>query len=159
MPVPACSRWRRGNPDASNRTIGPCYDEPMSNRQTLLNAIRCFGDRDSRPDYFELYSVDIVLHGYRGIGPGLESVKKFYNSFWEIFPDARIEIDELVEEGDVLVVRHTTTGTQQQDFMGISATGRKLELPGISVLHFRNGQCYERWTCSDSLLLLNQLRG
>jgi len=26
-------------------------------------------------------------------------------------------------------------------------------------LHFRNGQCFQRWTCSDSLILLSQIGG
>jgi hypothetical protein len=39
-------------------------------------------------------------------------------------------------------------------FMGVPATGQRIELPGISIFHFRNGQCFERWTCSDSLVLL-----
>ena len=130
----------------------------MSNRQNFLRAIRCFGDPDTRYDYFELYSLDVVLHGYRGVEPGLESVKRFYRSFWEVFPDATVEVQELIEDEGLLVARYLIRGTQQREFLGIAATGRRIELPGISVLHFRNGQCFERWTCSDSLLLLNQLR-
>jgi predicted ester cyclase len=48
-------------------------------------------------------------------------------------------------------------GTMHQDFMGVAASGQRIELPGISILHFRNGQCFERWACSDSLILFNQI--
>jgi hypothetical protein len=46
-----------------------------------------FADPRKRLDYFLLYSEDVVLHGYQEVKPGLESVKQFYNAFWEVFPD------------------------------------------------------------------------
>jgi predicted ester cyclase len=131
----------------------------MSNRQSFLKAVRCFADPNTRQGYFELYSPDIVLHGYRGVEPGLESAKRFYTSFWLVFSDARIEIEDLIEQDDNVAARYSIKGTQRREFMGIAPSGRSINLPGISLLHFRNGQCFERWTCSDSLLLLNQLQG
>lgn len=129
----------------------------MSNRQILEQALKCFADPGKRQDYFHLYSDDIVLHGYQGVEPGLESVKRFYNAFWEVFPDAQVTAQELLEDGYALVVRYRITGTQQKAFMGVQATGQRIELPGMSILHFKNGRCFERWTCSDSLLLLSQI--
>lgn len=131
----------------------------MSNRQTIGQALKCFADPSKRQDYFRLYSDDIVLHGYQGVKPGLESVKQFYNAFWEVFPDAQVTVHELIEEDDTLVVRYVITGTQEKAFMGVAAIGQRIELPGISILHFRHGRCFERWTCSDSLLLLGQIKG
>jgi predicted ester cyclase len=68
-----------------------------------------------------------------------------------------VTIQELIEEDETLVARYLITGTQHETFMGIAAAGQRIELPGISVMHFRNGRCFERWTCSDSLVLLNQI--
>jgi predicted ester cyclase len=87
----------------------------------------------------------------------LESVKRFYNGFWDVFPDAKVALQELIEEGETLVARYVITGTQHKTFMGIAANGQRIELLGISVLHFRNGRCFERWVCSDSLVLANQI--
>lgn len=99
-----------------------------------------------------------MLHGYQGVGPGLSEVKRFYDSFWDVFPDAQVNPQEIVDQGNVLVIRYIITGTQRKAFMGIAASEQRIELPGISILHFRNGRCMERWTCSDSLVLLNQIR-
>lgn len=131
----------------------------MSNRQSLVQALKCFADPRKRQDYFHLYSDDIVLHGYQGIEPGLESIKQFYNAFWEVFPDAKVTLEELIEDGDTLVVRYVITGTQQMAFMGVASVKQRIELPGMSILHFRNSRCFERWTYSDSLLLLEQIGG
>jgi hypothetical protein len=71
----------------------------MSNRQSLQRALECFADPRKRQDYFHLYSEDVVLRGYQGVEPGLESVRQFYNAFWEVFPDAQVTVKELIEEG------------------------------------------------------------
>ena len=97
------------------------------------------------------------MHGYQGIEPGLDSVKQFYYAFWRVFPDARVIAQDLIGEGDTLMAHYTIMGTMHGDSMGVAATGQRIELPGISILHFRNGQCFERWTCSDSLILVNQI--
>ena len=90
----------------------------MSNRQTIGQALKCFADPGKRQDYFRLYSDDIVLHGYRGVEPGLESVKQFYNAFWEVFPDAQVTVHELIAEDDTLVVRYVITGMQKKNIYG-----------------------------------------
>jgi steroid delta-isomerase-like uncharacterized protein len=131
----------------------------MTNKAALEQSLGYFADPDKRQEYFRLYSDDIVLHGYQGIEPGLENVKQFYYAFWKVFPDARVILQELVEEDDTLAVRYVITGTQHEPFMGVAASGQRIELPGISILHFRNGRCFERWTSSDSLLLLRQIGG
>ena len=131
----------------------------MSNRESFARALACFADPQRRNEYFRFYSSDIIVHGYRGIEPGLENVKQFYYAFWRVFPDAQVRDQELIEEGDKLVARYTITGTMQEDFMGVAASGQKIALPGISILHFRNGLCFERWACSDSMVLLSQIGG
>jgi predicted ester cyclase len=129
----------------------------MSNRDSFLHAIKCFSDPDAREEYFQLYSDEIILHGYQGIEPGLESVKQFYYRFWRLFPDAQVLLQDLIGEGDTLVARYTITGTLREPFMGVSAKEQHIKLPGISILHFRDGRCFERWTCSDNLVLLQQI--
>ena len=84
-------------------------------------------------------------------------MKQFYYAFWAVFPDAKVTLQELLEEADTLVARYVITGTQQQAFMGVTAAGQQIALPGISILHFRSGRCFERWACSDSLLLMSQI--
>lgn len=131
----------------------------MSNRESFAQALKCFADPQRRNEYFRFYSDDIIVHGYRGIEPGLDNVKQFYYAFWRVFPDAQVIAQDLIGEGDTLVARYTITGTMHEDFMGVAATGQQIELPGISILHFRNGQCFVRWACSDSLILLSQIGG
>jgi predicted ester cyclase len=93
----------------------------MSNRQSFFKALQCFAVPLRRNDYFHLYSDDVIVHGYQGIEPGLESVKQFYRAFWKVFPDARVVAQDLIGEGDTLVARYTITRTLHEDFMGVAA--------------------------------------
>ena len=76
-----------------------------------------------------------------------------------MFPDARVTLQDVVEQGDTVGIRYVITGTQRQAFLGIPAAGQTIQLPGLSFLLFRDDKCVERWACSDSMVLLSQLRG
>jgi hypothetical protein len=41
--------------------------------------------------------------------------------------------------------------------LGVPATGTLIALPGITILHFRGGQCVERFSQADMLGLLIQV--
>jgi predicted ester cyclase len=68
-----------------------------------------------------------------------------------------VVVQDLTESGDTLVARYTIIGTLREDFLGVPGEGQRIELSGISILTFRDGQCFERWTCSDNLILLGQI--
>jgi hypothetical protein len=101
---PARTTGKPTSNDLASMTLtwGGKYHFPMSNQQSFGQAIRCFAGPQRRQEYFRLYSDDIILYGYQGVEPGLESVKRFYNAFWEVFPDARVTVQERIEEGETL---------------------------------------------------------
>ncbi len=39
----------------------------MSHRKTVEDALVCFAEPSRRAAYFDLYSADVVLHGYGGV--------------------------------------------------------------------------------------------
>jgi steroid delta-isomerase-like uncharacterized protein len=112
---------------------------------------------ETRERYFDLYSPEIVFHGYDGVAPGLASVKQFYGALWSAFPDARVDVEEFIESGDKVVVRFAPTGTHLGIFNGIPATGRAFRMPGITILRFENGKCVERRSIADFMKLMAQI--
>ena len=52
---------------------------------------------------------------------------------------------------------YTLTGTHEGGFQGIAATGKKIEVRGLQIGRFENGQIVERWGSSDELGILQQL--
>jgi len=129
----------------------------MSNRDLVQRALEYFADPQRRERYFDLYAEDIVLHGYGGVEPGLDSVRRYYAAVWSVFPDARVIVEDVIEAGDKMTLRFTMTGTHSQPFLGVAATGRAVRLPGMTILRFENQKCVERWSVTDSLSLLAQL--
>lgn len=128
----------------------------MSHLDTLQQALACFADPARRDAYFDLYDDTIQLHGY-GLAPGLASVKAFYATLFDAFPDAAVRVEDAFEAGDKLAVRYTLTGTHRGPFQGVPATGRAITLPGITILRFAGGRCVERWSQADFAGLHRQL--
>ena len=131
----------------------------MSYRNTVEDALECFAEPSRRDAYFDLYSEDVVLHGYGGVEPGLDGVKRYYAGIWAAFPDARVHAEEMIEVNDRVVLRFIMTGTHCAPFLGLNATGRSVRLPGMTILRFMNQKWVERWCVTDSLSLLAQLGG
>lgn len=153
------------NPASSSRRLlrcavaGSCETTKaasMSLKQIVEQALAQFADPSRRDQYFDLYSDNVVLHGY-GIEPGLDNVRRYYAAIWAAFPDARVSPEELIETGDRVVVRFEMRGTHRGPFLGIQPSGKFIVLPGMTILRFENQRCVERWSVTDGLALLVQL--
>ena len=106
----------------------------------------------------ELFAEDFVNHSPgRGTTPDREGFKQFITNLRSAFPDQILTIDDLIAEGDQVVLRMTGRGTHTGDFGIIPATGKQFEVPLISILRFANGKAVERWNVSDEVSLLQQL--
>ncbi len=66
-------------------------------------------------------------------------------------------IEDLVAEGDRVVVRWMNAGTHVGDFAGIPATGKTFEITGVDIYRVADGQLREHWHVIDQLSMLGQL--
>ena len=73
------------------------------------------------------------------------------------FPNLHFTFEDLIAEGDKVVVRETMSGTQQGELMGIPPTGKQFSVTGIEIYRFEGGKIVEHWLESDMLGLLQQL--
>lgn len=106
----------------------------------------------------ESFAPDAVDHDPApGQPAGREGFKAFFTELTAAFPDAHIEPAHLVADDDNVAVAYTLTGTHEGEFQGIAATGRKIEVRGLQIGRFENGQIVERWGSSDELGILQQL--
>jgi steroid delta-isomerase-like uncharacterized protein len=88
---------------------------------------------------------------------GREAYKANVTAFREAFSGFDIVIEDVIAEGDIVVVRHAGRGTHENEFMGIEPTGRSFEISGVVVLRIENDQVAEAWVNIDALGLLVQL--
>ena len=106
----------------------------------------------------ELYSPDFVCHFI--VGPewrGLEGIKGAVRSHRTSFPDWHERVDDIVAEGDRVVIRFTSTGTQRGEFQGIAPTGRKVSIQEVAIFRVVGGKIVEQWGLPDIHGLMEQL--
>ena len=72
-------------------------------------------------------------------------------------PDMRLDIEDVIAEGEKVLVRLTIRGTHGGDLMGIPPTGRPIEVAVLDLFHIRGGKLAEHWALLDNLGLLRQL--
>ncbi|MBW7885700.1 MAG: ester cyclase [Caldilineaceae bacterium] len=105
-----------------------------------------------------IVAADIVSHSaLPGLPPGLEGGKMAHMGALSAFEGLNTKTEMLVAEGDRVVEFFTTTGKHTGDFLGIPATGRSINVQGISIFRLANGKIVEHWGVNDGFGLLMQL--
>src|SRR5689334_295846 len=84
-----------------------------------------------------------------GITPDRAGHRENLRIFRTAFPDAHFTIDDLVAEGQKVVVRWTMQATQQGHFFGIAPTNKPCTLTGIDIYRLASGQIREVWHQQD----------
>jgi steroid delta-isomerase-like uncharacterized protein len=112
-------------------------------------------DVDSAGEYL---ASDLVDHNpWPGFPGTLQGFKNGTKAFFAAFPDARVEIDEILSDGDKLIVRNRLIGTNSGAFMGMPATGKRAEVEGIDIVRMVDGKQAEHWGVFDAAGLMQQL--
>jgi predicted ester cyclase len=83
--------------------------------------------------------------------------KRSFMAFRAAFPDWRMEIAELVAEGNTVVGRFRCSGTNQGEFKGVPPTGRRMEVDEVYFLRVKDGKFMYFWGLEDDLSRMRQL--
>jgi steroid delta-isomerase-like uncharacterized protein len=68
-----------------------------------------------------------------------DKVRGFLAEDDDAFPDGVEEIQDLVAEGDLVMARWILRGTHRAPFLGLPATGKRIEVHGYSTYRFKDG--------------------
>ena len=83
---------------------------------------------------------------------------KHHIAFYEAaFPNYELIADDLIAEGDKVVVRSTFRGTHKGDLMGIAPTGKQVTMPLILIYRIADNKIVEHWMQADALGMMQQL--
>ncbi|MBI3048634.1 MAG: ester cyclase [Acidobacteria bacterium] len=88
---------------------------------------------------------------------GLDAFREVVKKYQSAFPDARLEIEDLLSAGDQVVVRWRATGTHRGMLEGLPATGRQAAVTGISIFCLSGDKIREEFVNWDTLGLMQQL--
>ena len=113
------------------------------------------GDMDSAAQFVWEDVVEQVP--FPGQGPGLEGLKDLLRYMRSAFPDLSFVIVEQIAEGDKVASRFEWTGTHQNEFLGVAATGRQVRVWGIVFDRLQEGRIKDTRIIMDTLGLMAQL--
>ncbi len=107
----------------------------------------------------DFFAVNYVAHENSKPGTSVShrGIKQYLNRFYAVMPDLHITVEDLVAEGDKVVIRWTMRGTHAGEFMGSAPTGNSVTVKAIECFRIADGRIVERWSNWDQLALLQQL--
>jgi len=96
-----------------------------------------------------------------GLPTGLAGAKMAHQGSMQSFPDRRVEILDVIAQGDRVFVRNRVTGTNQGGFppFQVPANGKPIDIESWSVYRFEDGEVVEHIGMNDALTLLMQIGG
>jgi steroid delta-isomerase-like uncharacterized protein len=89
---------------------------------------------------------------------GREGVKRILEKVLSALSGVRVQLEDVIVEGDRVVVRYRAEAVHVGNFMGFPGTGKTLRWTGISIYRIEEGKIAERWGLIDHAALIQQLR-
>jgi len=106
----------------------------------------------------EVFSPDFINHDPTpGTRPDREGAKQYLAELRTAFPDLHGTIDQMIAEGDMVVIHASARGTHRGSLWGVRATGKRIEVRSVTIHRMVGGKVVERWHIPDRLSLMQQL--
>jgi steroid delta-isomerase-like uncharacterized protein len=107
----------------------------------------------------DLLSEDFVEHEeVPGLPPTKAGVLDYFRMLAAAFPDMQMSVEDLIAGADKTVARVKATATHKGEFMGVPATGNRVEMQLIDIMRFDgDGKVCEHWGVADIMALMQQI--
>lgn len=102
----------------------------------------------------QLFADDFVDNATPEQIPGPQGVRDYFKAIRTGFPDMHVTIDDLLAEGDKVVVRTTWHGTHLGTYEGIAPTGKIVIRTMIQIFRVAHAKIQEEWSEGGSLSAL-----
>src|SRR5207244_1717817 len=89
--------------------------------------------------------------------PGPAGARQILVELTTAFPDLDIKIEDVLQEGNKVIVRSKISGTQRGALMGFPAKNRKMSIQAIDIHEFKDGKIVRTWHTEDWMSGLRQL--
>ncbi len=108
---------------------------------------------------FANLSADFRTHNVPPTGmPGdIEAARQFFTMLFNAFADFQATLEDVIAEGDRVVIRVTGRGTHTAEFMGVPSTGKQVTWRFITIYRIADNKLAEVWSEADQLGMMQQL--
>jgi len=104
------------------------------------------------------FHTEYVNHNaFPGQTPGATGARIAVHDLLDGLPDISFTIEDVVAEGDKVVVRLTIRGTHKGNFRGVAPTGKSVVIDALEVFRMSGGKAIEGWMQWDMMGLMQQL--
>lgn len=106
-------------------------------------------------------AVDVIFapsYCVNGAPVSHDAVKQAVASLHQAFAPAHAVIEDMIVEGNKVVVRWSIHGTHSGAFMGIAPTGQAIQLTGINIYRIENNQFVANDEQVNALELMHRLQ-
>jgi len=130
----------------NNKAVARRYFEELWNRKNIaladeLFAPNCLSQDPATPN----------------LERGPAGIKQVYNIYNPAFPDSQFTIENIVAEGDQVVVHWSVRATHKGALQNIAATNKNVTTTGITIMRIANNKIQELASNWDALGLMQQL--
>jgi len=132
--------------EASNKDLFRRYFEEGTNRGNMDVVEDLFA---SDYKHHDPANPDVIV--------GNEGVRHHISTLRGAFPDIAFHIEDMVAEGDKVVIRWHANVTHTGDYFGIPPTGKSATITGINTWKVVDGKAVEGWVNRDDVGLMRQL--
>jgi steroid delta-isomerase-like uncharacterized protein len=132
-----------------------CMSNTKQKLHSFLEQVMSGGDLEAADQYL---AADFVEHDpWPGQPPTREGFKAGLLQLRTAFPDARAEVQFMLEDNDKVCVMFKLTGTHLGPFMGAPSTGKTIAVTVLDVVRLHDGVIAEHWGLVDSAAMGQQL--
>ena len=109
--------------------------------------------------FSELVSNDCRYHDsvFPSIQSGLDNIRQHIGNCRNGFPDLHFTIEDMIAEGNEVVIHWKASGTHKGQFLGMQPTNRNATVSGTSINRIDNGKITEQWSDWNLMSLMEQL--
>jgi len=107
----------------------------------------------------EIFAPDFINYtAPPGSPQGPDAVIYFFNQLLKpAFPELKVEIHEMIAEGDKVTTRKSFHAIHKGEFFGVKPTNKSVVMEVIDIVQLRNGKYIAHWGILDMHNLMTQL--
>lgn len=129
------------------------------NKQAALKIMEKLGQRNLDA-VAASFAADTRFHGWAPQALDVNGYKQAMSDILAAFPDARFVVEDVIAEGDKVVVRHRFEGTHTgAAFQGVPTSNKKAVASATVTFQFKEHKTRELWLNADFMGLMMQIGG